>query len=46
MKIVVIGASGDVGRAVCKELEKRHDIITVGRSAGDFQIDVSDLHAV
>ena len=46
MRIMAIGASGDVGRAVCKELEQRHDIIAVGRSTGDFQVDVGDLQAV
>ncbi|MEM8973689.1 MAG: short chain dehydrogenase [Pseudomonadota bacterium] len=46
MRIVVVGASGDIGQAVCKELGERHDIITVGRSGGTHQVDVSDLGAV
>ena len=46
MRIIVVGASGDIGRAACKELEQRHEIVTVGRSTGDFQVDVGDLHAV
>lgn len=46
MRIIVVGASGDIGRAACKELEQRHEIVTVGRSGGDFQVDVGDLHAV
>lgn len=46
MRIIVVGAAGDIGQAACKELEKRHDILTVGRSSGDYQVDVSDLHAV
>ncbi len=46
MKIIVVGASGDIGQAACKELRKRHEIIMVGRSSGDYQVDVSDFSAV
>ena len=46
MRVIVVGAAGDIGRAACKELQKRHEIITVGRSSGDYQVDVSDLTAV
>lgn len=46
MRIIVVGASGDIGQAASKELEQRHEIVTVGRSAGDFQVDFSDLGAV
>lgn len=46
MRIIVVGAAGDIGRAACKELGQRHEIVTVGRTAGDFLVDVSDLQAV
>lgn len=46
MKIIVVGASGDIGRSACKELGQRHEIVTVSRTAGDFHVDVSDFHAV
>jgi NAD(P)-dependent dehydrogenase (short-subunit alcohol dehydrogenase family) len=46
MKIIVVGAAGDIGQAACKELAQRHEIITVGRSGGDYQIDVGDMTAV
>jgi NAD(P)-dependent dehydrogenase (short-subunit alcohol dehydrogenase family) len=46
LKIIVVGAAGDIGKAACKELGARHDIITVGRSSGAFQVDVADLAAV
>ena len=46
MRIILVGATGDIGRAACKELEQRHEIVTVGRSAGDFQVDIGDLNAV
>lgn len=37
MKIVIIGASGTVGRAVTEELSRRHDVIRVGRTQGDYR---------
>lgn len=44
MKIVVVGASGTVGRAVVAELEKdaQHELIRVGRQHGDLQVDLTD----
>lgn len=46
MRIILVGATGDIGQAACNELGKTHDIITVGRSGGDYQVDVADLDAV
>lgn len=46
MRIIVVGAGGDIGRAACRELQQRHEIVTVGRASGEHQVDVSDLNAV
>ena len=46
MKVIVVGASGDIGQAACDELGSRHEIITIGRSGGDYKTDISDLSAV
>ena len=46
MKIIVVGAAGDMGQAACKELGTRHEIITAGRSSGDHRVDLADLTAV
>ncbi len=46
MRIIIVGAAGDIGQAARKELEQRHEIITVGRSGGDYQVDVGDMIAV
>ncbi|MEP1765050.1 MAG: short chain dehydrogenase [Sulfitobacter sp.] len=46
MRIIVVGAAGDIGQAACNALEQRHEIITVGRTGGDYQVDVCDLNAV
>lgn len=42
MRIIVIGADGDIGRAVCAELSPRHQIIKVGRNSGDIHADLAD----
>ncbi|OAV62700.1 short chain dehydrogenase [Enteractinococcus helveticum] len=45
MKILSIGAHGTAGRAITEHLASRgHDMITVGRTRGDIQADVSDLN--
>ncbi|AZC48936.1 short chain dehydrogenase [Pseudomonas chlororaphis] len=42
MKILLIGANGTIGSAVDKELSQRHEVIRIGRTSGDFQVDISD----
>ena len=37
MKIILIGASGTLGKGIDKELGERHEIVRVGHSSGDFQ---------
>lgn len=46
MKIIVIGASGTIGKAVVENLGQRHDIITVGSNSGQYQADISDIAQV
>lgn len=46
MKIVVVGAEGDIGNAVCDELGARHDLVTAGRSGGDLRVDMTDRASV
>lgn len=41
MKILLIGASGTIGRAVAHELGQRHDIIAVGKTQGQYQVDIT-----
>jgi len=42
LRILVIGASGELGRAVVAELGARHEIISAGSKSGDVRIDISD----
>lgn len=46
MKIVVISATGLVGQAVVQELSERHEVIKVGRTSGDFQVDLTDQASI
>jgi len=42
LRILPIGASGELGRAVAAELGGRHDVISAGSKSGDIRIDISD----
>ncbi|MBM7644469.1 NAD(P)-dependent dehydrogenase (short-subunit alcohol dehydrogenase family) [Scopulibacillus daqui] len=46
MKIVVIGASGTIGKAVSEELGKKHDIICAGRHGSDVQVDITSVESI
>ena len=45
-KIVVIGATGTLGRAVAAELKARHEVIEVGASRGAHRVDSTDPASV
>jgi len=46
MKIAVIGASGTIGGAVVKELNPRHEIVTVGHRSGDVTVDITSAASI
>ena len=46
MKILLVGASGTVGQAVAKELEKTHTIIRAGRDGADVQVDLTSEDSI
>ncbi|MBB72658.1 MAG: short chain dehydrogenase [Legionellales bacterium] len=46
MKIIIIGASGTIGKAIVNELQPRHDIVQVGYSSGDVQVDITDAASI
>ena len=41
MRIILIGASGTIGKAVHAELKERHEVITASRDSGDLKIDIT-----
>ena len=46
MRILVVGAAGAVGQAAVKELSRKHDIVTAGRSSGDVTVDLMSEDSV
>src|SRR3974390_1399752 len=41
-RILVVGASGTLGRAIVAELSPRHEIIAAGSKSGEIRIDIAD----
>ena len=46
MRILVVGASGTIGRAVTAALEPRHEVITAGRESGDVRVDIASQDSI
>lgn len=46
MKIIIVGANGDIGKPAQAELGQRHEIITAGRTSGDVQVDLTDRASI
>ena len=46
MKVVIIGASGTIGRAVVHELSPRHEIVKVGRKSGNVNVDITSAESI
>ena len=45
-RILVIGASGVLGRAIVAELAPRHAIVPAGSKSGDIRIDIADPESI
>ena len=46
MKIIVIGGTGTIGKAVVKELSPRHEVVIVGREHGDAHVDICSEESI
>jgi len=46
MRVLVVGASGTIGRAVVAELRERHEVVAAGRESGDVQVDITDTASI
>jgi NAD(P)-dependent dehydrogenase (short-subunit alcohol dehydrogenase family) len=46
MKVIVIGAAGTIGKAIVEQLSARHEIIKVGKTSGQYQVDTSNIASV
>ena len=46
MRIIVIGATGTIGKGVVKVLAPAHEIVKVGYRDGDFQVDLGSKDSI
>ncbi|WP_174616128.1 short chain dehydrogenase [Virgibacillus ihumii] len=46
MKILIIGASGTIGREITYALERNHEIIRAGRNGADVQVDNTSSESI
>ncbi|HEV7737194.1 MAG TPA: short chain dehydrogenase [Chlamydiales bacterium] len=46
MKIIIVGATGTIGKQVASSLEKDHEIVRVGSKSGDIQADITSTASI
>jgi NAD(P)-dependent dehydrogenase (short-subunit alcohol dehydrogenase family) len=46
MKIMIVGAAGTVGKTAVDALSGRHEIVRVGKTSGDVQMDIEDIDSI
>ncbi|MFC6099838.1 short chain dehydrogenase [Olivibacter domesticus] len=46
MKIVIVGATGTIGKHVTALLSKKHEVIRVGATKGDYQVDITSEESI
>lgn len=46
MKIIIVGGTGTIGKAVVKELSQRHSIIIAAHRHGDIHVDITDKQSI
>lgn len=46
MKIIIVGATGTIGKHVTAALQKDHEVITAGSKSGDLQVDITSPDSI
>lgn len=46
MRVLVIGATGTIGKAVADRLSQSHDVVRAGYSGGDYQVDLGSKPSI
>jgi NAD(P)-dependent dehydrogenase (short-subunit alcohol dehydrogenase family) len=46
MKIIIIGGTGTIGKAIVDELAPRHELIIAGHTQGDIQVDIGSKESI
>lgn len=46
MKILVVGGNGAIGKTLTTHFKKENEVIVVGRTNGDFKVDISNSESI
>lgn len=46
MKVIVVGGTGTIGKAVVKELAQRHSVVVASFKHGDLRVDITDNQSI
>ncbi len=46
MKIILIGYKGTIGKVVYQHLSKNHEVVSCGRTSGDFLVDITSPDSI
>ena len=47
MRVLLVGASGTIGRPLCERLEKRgHAVVAAGRNGRDVAVDIRSAESI
>ncbi|WP_246197726.1 NAD-dependent epimerase/dehydratase family protein [Chitinophaga agrisoli] len=46
MKILIIGATGTIGKHITAAVQKDHDVIKVGSKTADIHVDISSPESI
>ncbi|MBK8466610.1 MAG: short chain dehydrogenase [Chloracidobacterium sp.] len=46
MKIILIGASGTIGKRIYDRFAKKHEVVQASRSGGDVSVDITDAASI
>jgi NAD(P)-dependent dehydrogenase (short-subunit alcohol dehydrogenase family) len=46
MKVLLIGANGNLGKLIYPAITENHEVVTAGRKHGDFMVDITSLSSI
>jgi NAD(P)-dependent dehydrogenase (short-subunit alcohol dehydrogenase family) len=46
MRVIVVGATGTIGKAIVEVLEGRHEIVRVAHTRGDYRVDIASRDSI